>query len=255
MDPQLTATIATGVISATTSVLPGLIKKFTKVEISEKDRVEIEKELRSYSSQIEAEVQIFLMSERIKYDVFKRLLDKREEIYKDVWIKVDPVSQGHWNQAEGGGGWTIDYKTVSALYNSLAEINRDKGFYFDPTSRWFLWELREACGRCTKKYKKESSKVHWVYEDKESDYPHGIRLWMTKTALRRSMVREINSPSLGDPRYFNENQQMEIEREVREQVRKDYNRGQFPASEKAASIIADWGKSAADAQSPVPSRS
>ena len=239
MEPISTSTIATTIASGAASFLKGMLKRATGKALDAKIEAELRKEVDAYKSDIEANIQVFLMQERAKYKFFERQYETRNELYEKVWELVDPVSQEQWHQ-ESKKTWNIEQVFVKKLYGALIELNRESGFIFDPTSRGFLLDLRETCKRCSVSFDKKKNLVHWTYDNKPPSFPHGIKLWMAKSALRRSMVRAMQAPIFGDPQYFDRIQQMKIRNEVIEDVKADLKRGHFPRNEITRAIVTSW---------------
>lgn len=151
--------------------------------------------------ELETKLETILMAERLKVDTFRDLLKERIELYKDIWKAVEAVSYSKWRK-EKGGSRIIDSEAVGELKQALAELNAHRGYLLDPSTRGFLLELRFWCDRCIEKA--TNGHVHFISKVHATDYtyPHGFKLWVSKTALRRSLVLALQTPRAGNELFF-----------------------------------------------------
>ena len=110
------------------------------------------------------------------------------------------------------------------LRHYVVDLNEEKGYVFDPASRAFLLDLRWWCRKCADAASENN--IEWIYKDQErnAEYPHGIKLWMLKSGLRRSMVRALHRPEAGDPSYFDRSAMEKIVEGIRETIIDDLKR-------------------------------
>ncbi len=199
-----------------------LVKRATNLLVGilgDEHRAEIE----TATKQLEADLEILLLEQRLRLDSFRDLLSERNQLYREVWQEVDLVSYEQWEETKAER--ILGLRRVEELREYLIKLNREKGFLLDATSRGFLLDLRTVSKDCiSQAHERRNSDVHWIYPDEEPDYSHGIMLWMNKSALRRAMVRAMMLPESGDPKYFNVNTQRTIREEVKSTVMSDQRR-------------------------------
>ncbi len=195
-------------------------------------------EIETATKQLEADLEILLLEQRLRLDSFRDLLSERNQLYRGVWQEVDLVSYEQWEEAEQERA--LGLRRVEELREYLIKLNREKGFLFDATSRGFLLDLRTVSKDCIfQAHERGDSNVHWIYPKQTPDYPHGIMLWMNKSALRRAMVRAMMLPESGDPKYYNIDEQRAIREEVKSTVMSDQRRfiDHGDANEERRSLI------------------
>ncbi|HAQ39026.1 MAG TPA: hypothetical protein DCX89_09430 [Saprospirales bacterium] len=173
--------------------------------------------------ELEVTIQSLLMAERLKYDIFRDLLGERINLYKNVWSDIDIVSYNRWKKLDNNNR-VIDVEQVEKLRHYLIKLNEEKGYLFDPISRGFLLDLRMCCKECIEN--SENKLIYWIYENSIGDqtFPHGIKLWMNKSGLRRSMVISMQLPEAGNALYFDFEKQKEIVMEVEKTIIDDAER-------------------------------
>jgi len=203
--------------------------------------------------ELEVTIQSLLMAERLKYDIFRDLLGERINLYKTVWTDTDIVSYNRWKKLDNGER-VIDVDQIEKLRHYLIKLNEEKGYLFDPISRGFLLDLRMCCKECIEK--SDRNVIHWIYEDNIDDekFPHGIKLWMNKSGLRRSMVISMQLPEAGNALYFDIEKQKEIVMEVENTILDDAERfglGKDKAKKLINSITKLKSIKTADNKAPV----
>lgn len=177
-------------------------------------------ELKTLEKRLQQDLETALWAEKLKIDAFRDLFAERVALYKEVWTGIDIVSFDRWTPNNKGVPDTIQKEQVLFLRHYLIELNQQKGYIFDPASRTFLLDLRWWCKKCAEVNPNESD-IRWIYDGEGADFPHGVKLWVMKSGLRRSMVRSIHSPAAGDPSYFDKEAHRLIMDGVKETIRYD----------------------------------
>jgi len=194
---------------------------------------------------LQKELELALWAEKLKFDSFRELYAERASLYKEVWKRIDLVSVNNWERDKLRGiPVRIKKEQVLFLRHYVVDLNREQGYVFDPVSRTFLLDLRWQCRACADVADDlKDDFIQWIYRSgkrSKAGDAHGIKLWLLKSGLRRSMVRAINSPEAGDPAYFDRKKEAEIVEDIKTTVADDSRRLVSKGDARlVGSIIAD----------------
>ena len=219
------------------AIAEALLNAITQLVTSEHQK-EREKALEVLKSHLE----IHLWAERLKYDAFRALLDQRVSLYKKLWKELDPVSYDRWAKSVDGVPERIDVERVQFLRHYLVELNENDGYRLDAVSRAFLLDLRWWCKECADqavKLKRHPSEIYWLEPGEEGNpgYAHGVKLWILKSGLRRSIVRALQTPEAGDPSYMAPAEQASVIGTVKETIERDLRRFAGQRSEAVINVV------------------
>ena len=218
------------------AIIDSLFNALTQVLTSE-HQAEREQALEVLKNHLEIQV----WAERLKYDAFRSLLDQRVALYKRLWKELDPVSYDRWHKNSAGVPEHIETERVQFLRHYLVELNENDGYLLDAVSRAFLLDLRWWCKECSDRATElgHPEKVYWLEPGQEQhpESAHGVKLWILKSGLRRSIVRALQAPEAGDPSYMAPDEQGAIIKGVRETIEKDIRRFAGPKSTEVLTVV------------------
>ena len=193
-----------------------LIRRYMDAQV-DADRQEL-------GNALQKELETTLMAERLKFDSFRELYTERASLYREIWKRIDLVSFDRWTPDNEGVPKDILKERVLFLRHYLVDLNEEKGYIVDPVSRKFLLDLRWWSKKCADENK--GDRIKWLYEYRTNDpkHAHGIKLWMLKSGLRRSMVRSLHLPEAGDPSYFDQDTMQSIVEGISNTIEQDLQR-------------------------------
>lgn len=118
-------------------------------------------------------------------EVLEEVIHARNRSYIELWDMVGFISPPHMMKGLFAKDQGISRAQMEELSHGIDGWYRKHGALMDATSRYWLLALRERC-------------FHWLYQSHQDlftwDDDRAVEIWLTKTALRISMNRNLLSP-------------------------------------------------------------
>lgn len=119
-------------------------------------------------------------------EVLNEVAHSRNRSYAELWDMVGFICPPHMIRGLSAPERGISRAQMEELSQGIDRWYRENGALMDATSRYWLLALRERC-------------FHWLYSTRQELFTwnddQAVQIWLTKTALRISLNRNLLAPS------------------------------------------------------------